>query len=47
MRAIEVRGFGSPAVLQVADLADPVPGPDQVLVAAAACDVLFVDALIH
>ena len=47
MRAIEVRDFGPPTVLQAADLADPVPGPDQVLVAAAACDVLFVDALIR
>jgi NADPH2:quinone reductase len=47
MRAIEVRRFGPPAVLQVADLPDPVPGPGQVLVAAAACDVLFVDTMIR
>jgi NADPH2:quinone reductase len=47
MRAIEVRGFGPPDVLQVADLPDPAPGPEQVLVAASACDVLFVDTMIR
>ena len=47
MRAIQVRRFGPPDVLQVADLAEPVPGPGQVLVAAAACDVLFVDTMIR
>ena len=47
MRAIEVRRFGPPDVLQVADLGAPVPGPGQVLVAAAACDVLFVDTMIR
>jgi NADPH2:quinone reductase len=47
MRAIEVRRFGAPDVLQVADLADPAPGPEQVVVAAGACDVLFVDTMIR
>lgn len=47
MRAIEVRRFGPPDVLQVADLPDPAPGPEQLLVAAAACDVLFVDTMIR
>jgi NADPH2:quinone reductase len=47
MRAIEVRRFGSPDVLQLAGLPDPVPGPEQVLVAATACDVLFVDTMIR
>lgn len=47
MRAIEVRVFGPPDVLQLADLPDPAPGPEQVLIAASACDVLFVDALIR
>jgi NADPH:quinone reductase len=47
VRAIQVRRFGPPDVLQVADLPDPVPGPEQVLVAAAACDVLFVDTMIR
>ena len=47
MRAIEVRRFGAPDVLQLAELPDPVPGPEQVLVAASACDVLFVDTMIR
>ena len=47
MRAIQVRGFGPPGVLHVADLPDPVPGPDQILVAAVASDVLFVDTMIR
>jgi NADPH:quinone reductase len=47
MRAIEVRSFGPPDVLRVADLPDPKPGPEQVLIAASACDVLFVDTIIR
>jgi NADPH2:quinone reductase len=47
VRAIEVRGFGPPDVLQIADLPDPKPGPGQVLIAASACDVLFVDTMIR
>jgi NADPH2:quinone reductase len=47
VRAIEVRGFGPPDVLQIADRPDPKPGPGQVLVAASACDVLFVDTVIR
>jgi NADPH:quinone reductase len=47
MRAIEVRSFGPPGVLRPADLPDPKPGPQQILVAAAACDVLFVDTMIR
>ena len=47
MRAIEVRRFGPPDVLRVADLNDPVPGPDQVVIAATASDVLFVDTMIR
>jgi NADPH2:quinone reductase len=47
VRAIEVRGFGPPDVLQVADLPDPAPGPGQVLVAASVSDVLFVDTMIR
>jgi NADPH2:quinone reductase len=47
MRAIEVRNFGPPDVLQIADLPDPAPGTGQVLIAASACDVLFVDTLIR
>jgi NADPH2:quinone reductase len=47
MRAIQVRGFGPPGVLHSANLPDPVPGPNQVLVAAVASDVLFVDTMIR
>src|SRR6185437_15058913 len=47
MRAIEVREFGDPDVLEMHELSDPVPGPRQVLVAARASDVLFVDTMIR
>jgi NADPH:quinone reductase len=47
VRAIEVAHFGGPDVLELGDLPDPVLGPGQVLVAASACDVLFVDTLIR
>jgi len=47
MRAIQVRAFGPPDVLRATDLPDPVPGPEQVLIAASACDVLFVDTMIR
>jgi len=47
VRAIEVRRFGAPDVLQVAELSDPEPGPGQVVIAASACDVLFVDTMIR
>jgi NADPH2:quinone reductase len=47
VRAIEVRDFGPPDVLQLAGLPDPAPGPDQVLIAVSACDVLFVDTMIR
>ena len=47
MRAIEVSRFGGPEVLELRELADPAPGPGQVVVTAEACDVLFVDTLIR
>jgi NADPH:quinone reductase len=47
VRALEVARFGGPEVLELCDLSDPVPGPGQVVVAASACDVLFVDTLIR
>jgi len=47
MRAIEVARFGSPEILELRDLPDPIAGPGQVLVAASACDVLFVDSMIR
>jgi NADPH2:quinone reductase len=47
VRAIQVTAFGPPDVLRAADLPEPAPGPGQVLIAAAACDVLFVDTMIR
>jgi NADPH2:quinone reductase len=47
MRAIEVARFGQPEVLKWRELPDPVPQPGQVVVAASACDVLFVDTMIR
>jgi NADPH2:quinone reductase len=47
VRAVEVHRFGGPDVLELRDAADPIPGPGQVLVAASACDVLFVDTMIR
>jgi NADPH2:quinone reductase len=47
VRAIEVVRFGSPEVLELREVPDPVPGAGQVVVAAAACDVLFVDTMIR
>jgi NADPH:quinone reductase len=47
VRATEVRRFGPPDVLQIAELSDPAPGAEQVLIAASACDVLFVDTMIR
>jgi NADPH:quinone reductase len=47
MQVIEVGRFGGPEVLTPRDLPDPAPGPGQVVVAAAACDVLFVDTMIR
>ena len=47
MRAIEVRRFGAPDVLHVAEFTDPAPGPGQLVVESAASDVLFVDTMIR
>ncbi|HUJ67121.1 MAG TPA: zinc-binding dehydrogenase [Acidimicrobiales bacterium] len=47
MRAIQVGRFGGPEVLTLIELPDPVPEPGQVLVAASASDVLFVDTMIR
>ncbi len=47
MRAVEVDRYGAPDVLALRQLPDPVPGPAQIVVAAATCDVLFVDTMIR
>jgi NADPH2:quinone reductase len=43
MRAIVVRKHGGPEVLEPAELPDPLPGPDQLLVDVAAAGVNFMD----
>jgi NADPH2:quinone reductase len=47
MQLIEVTQFGGPEVLIPRQAPDPVPGPGQVLIATAAIDVLFIDAVIR
>jgi NADPH2:quinone reductase len=46
MRAFIVRKFGSPAVGEVAQVPDPVPGPHDVLVEIHAAPVNYVDLLV-
>src|SRR2546423_2991944 len=43
MRAIEVREFGGPEVLTVAERERPRPGPNEVVVKVAAAGVNFMD----
>ncbi len=47
MRAVEVARFGGPEVLEPRLLPDPAPEKGQVVVEAAASDVLFVDTMIR
>ena len=47
MRAVLVDRFGGPEVLRLVDVADPEPGPGEVLVHATASDVLYVDTMIR
>jgi NADPH:quinone reductase len=47
MKAIRVHKFGGPEVLQLDDVADPVPGPGQVLVQIGAAGVNPVDTYIR
>jgi NADPH2:quinone reductase len=47
VEAIVAASFGGPEVLTSRQRPDPLPGPGQILVAAAACDVLFVDTMIR
>jgi NADPH2:quinone reductase len=46
MRAIVVDGFGAPERLRVGEVAEPVPGPDEVLVTVHAAPVNYVDLLV-
>ena len=43
MRAIQATAAGGPDVLELVDLPDPEPGPDEVLVRVAAAGVNFID----
>lgn len=43
MRAVQVTGLGGPDVLEVVDVADPVPGPDQVLIEVDHAGINFGD----
>lgn len=43
MRAVQIQEFGGPEVLQVVDLPDPEPGPDELLVTVSRAGVNFAD----
>lgn len=47
MRTVEAKAFGGPEVLVVSEVADPVAGPGEVVVAVAAADVMFLDTLLR
>lgn len=43
MRAVQIRQFGGPEVLEVVEVADPEPGPDEVVVEIARTGMNFAD----
>jgi NADPH:quinone reductase-like Zn-dependent oxidoreductase len=43
MRAVQITRFGGPEVLDVVDLPDPTPGPDQKLYDVSTAGVNFAD----
>lgn len=47
MRAIEVRTFGGPEVLVPTELEAPIPAPEQVVIAVAAADIIYLDTLLR
>jgi NADPH2:quinone reductase len=47
MRAVQIREFGGPEVVQVRDVPDPVAGPGQLLVEVARCGVNYADSLLR
>jgi NADPH:quinone reductase len=46
MRAVLVREFGAPQDMAIEDLADPTPGPDEVVIDVKASTANFVDILV-
>lgn len=47
MRAIVMKAFGPPDVLEVADLREPVPGPGQVTIDVAYASVTFIETQVR
>ncbi len=47
MKAVWLTEFGGPEVLVERDTADPVPGPDQVLIQVAAVSITFIETLVR
>ncbi|MBB4933411.1 NADPH2:quinone reductase [Lipingzhangella halophila] len=47
MRAVQVRKFGDPEVLEPTEVPDPAAGPGEVVVEAVAADVLYLDTLLR
>ncbi|MEV4244178.1 zinc-binding dehydrogenase [Streptosporangium canum] len=47
MRAVVMEEFGGPQVLRVRQVADPVPGPGQVVVAVAYASITFVETQVR
>ncbi|MFM9370542.1 zinc-binding dehydrogenase [Streptomyces sp. Da 82-17] len=47
MRAIQVREFGGPEVLRIADVPDAEAGPGQAVVRTEAVDVIYLDTLLR
>jgi NADPH2:quinone reductase len=43
MRAVQIQEFGGPEVLQIVDLPDPEPGPDELLVTVSRAGMNFAD----
>ena len=47
MKAIRMSRTGGPEVLEYVDMQDPLPGPDEALVAVEAIGVNFIDTYVR
>jgi len=47
MKAIQIKSYGGPEVIEYVDLPDPEPGPGQVLVKAHSLGVGYPDVLLR